>query len=217
MCQRDNHGVLIMSEFAGAAQSMNGALIVNPWNTDEMATALHTALTMKPSTRSGEHAKLFKYVSKYTASNWGTGFVSELKRIGEELSQALSMPKLSLDILLDNLSHERQHKDCCLYDVVFVDYDGVLCHRHRFPDLMKPSEELLRVLDKISNSSKSTTTLIYLMSPRTRTNLDEWFANNSTGTIGLIAEHGCFYKHNSLFKESSIKIISQYKTLIFYV
>ncbi|TIB35094.1 hypothetical protein E3P86_02721 [Wallemia ichthyophaga] len=76
-----NHGVMILSEFAGAAQSFHGARIVNPWNIAEMATAIHEAVTMSAEERAEKHAKLFKYVSKYTSSFWGTSFVSELKRI----------------------------------------------------------------------------------------------------------------------------------------
>lgn len=37
-CQTDNAGVLILSEFAGAAQSLGaGAILVNPWNINDMA------------------------------------------------------------------------------------------------------------------------------------------------------------------------------------
>lgn len=79
--QIDNHGVMILSEFAGAAQSFHGALIVNPWNIAEMANAIHEAVTMPADEREDKHKKLFKYVSKYTSSFWGSSFVNELKRI----------------------------------------------------------------------------------------------------------------------------------------
>eukprot|EP00955_Chlamydomonas_euryale_P063528 358696-Chlamydomonas_euryale.AAC.8 len=39
-CQSDNAGVLVLSEFAGAAQSLGaGAILVNPWNITDMAQA----------------------------------------------------------------------------------------------------------------------------------------------------------------------------------
>ncbi|GAA5892546.1 hypothetical protein JCM8208_005847 [Rhodotorula glutinis] len=79
-CQQQSHGVLILSEFAGAAHSLNGALIVNPWNTAETGEAIHQALTMVPEEREEAHRKLFRYVSQYTASHWGTEFVAELQR-----------------------------------------------------------------------------------------------------------------------------------------
>lgn len=80
-CQQEKNGVLILSEFAGAAQSLNGSIIVNPWNTEEMALALLDALTMPMEKRHVNHEKLFKYVSKYTAAYWGENFVQELERI----------------------------------------------------------------------------------------------------------------------------------------
>jgi trehalose 6-phosphate synthase len=81
--QRKRHGVMILSEFTGAAQSLNGALIVNPWNTEELAGAIHEAVTMSPEQREINFKKLEKYVFKYTSAWWGESFVSELVRISE--------------------------------------------------------------------------------------------------------------------------------------
>ncbi len=81
--QRKRHGVMILSEFAGAAQSLNGALIINPWNTEELAGAIHDAVTMSPEQREINFRKLEKYVFKYTSAWWGESFVSELVRISE--------------------------------------------------------------------------------------------------------------------------------------
>ena len=64
--QKDRHGVMILSEFAGAAQSLNGSLIVNPWNTEELAVSIHDAVTMSAEQRKINYEKLAKYVNKYT-------------------------------------------------------------------------------------------------------------------------------------------------------
>lgn len=42
----DEEGVLVLSEFAGAADELVDAVIVNPYDVDGMAAAMHTALTM---------------------------------------------------------------------------------------------------------------------------------------------------------------------------
>jgi trehalose 6-phosphate synthase len=81
--QRNRHGVMILSEFAGAAQSLNGSLIVNPWNTEELAGAIWEAVTMGEEQREINFRKLEKYVFKYTSSWWGESFVGELERISE--------------------------------------------------------------------------------------------------------------------------------------
>lgn len=79
-CQQKNKGTLILSEFAGAAQSLNGAVIVNPWNIEELSEAIYEGLTMSEEKRTGNFNSMFKYISKYTASYWGGNFVKELSR-----------------------------------------------------------------------------------------------------------------------------------------
>ena len=79
--QRDNHGVMILSEFTGAAQSLTSSLIVNPWNTEELANAIHDAVTMSEEMRATNYRKLEKYVFKYTSAWWGQTFVKELLKV----------------------------------------------------------------------------------------------------------------------------------------
>lgn len=64
--QKDRHGVMMLSEFTGAAQSLNGSIIFNPWNTEELAAALHDAVTMSQAQRTTNYEKLNRYVQKYT-------------------------------------------------------------------------------------------------------------------------------------------------------
>lgn len=65
-CQQKRHGAMILSEFTGAAQSLNGSMVVNPWNTDELANTLHEAVTMSDDQRAANYQKLIKYVNRYT-------------------------------------------------------------------------------------------------------------------------------------------------------
>ena len=64
--QSQRHGVMILSEFTGAAQSLNGSLIVNPWNTEDLAGAIYEAVTMGKEQREVAFGKLNRYVQKYT-------------------------------------------------------------------------------------------------------------------------------------------------------
>ncbi|KAK3066303.1 Trehalose-6-P synthase/phosphatase complex synthase subunit [Teratosphaeriaceae sp. CCFEE 6253] len=74
---------MILSEFAGAAQSLNGSIVVNPWNTEELADALHDAVTMSDEQRALNYEKMARYVNKYTSAWWGESFVAELTKISE--------------------------------------------------------------------------------------------------------------------------------------
>lgn len=66
-CQAERHGVLVLSEFAGCAQSFaSGAVISNPWDIEELADSLHEAVTMPEEEKLRRHENLWNYVHKYT-------------------------------------------------------------------------------------------------------------------------------------------------------
>ena len=90
-CQEGRNGVLILSEFAGAAQSLNGSIIVNPWNTDDLANSIYDSVTMSEEQRSINMGKLLKYVRKFTSQWWGESFVTELTRISAQAERKLKM------------------------------------------------------------------------------------------------------------------------------
>ncbi|CAL0328853.1 unnamed protein product [Lupinus luteus] len=78
-CQEKKKGVLILSEFAGAAQSLGaGAILVNPWNITEVADAIGKALNMPSAEREKRHKHNFLHVKSHTAQEWAATFVSEL-------------------------------------------------------------------------------------------------------------------------------------------
>ena len=94
--QQERHGALVLSEFAGAAQSLNGSILVNPWNTEELAGAIQEAVTQSPEVRALNYAKLDKYVSKFTSAFWGQSFVAELTRISAHGEKKLRLRRASL-------------------------------------------------------------------------------------------------------------------------
>ncbi|KNC98814.1 alpha,alpha-trehalose-phosphate synthase [UDP-forming] 1 [Spizellomyces punctatus DAOM BR117] len=180
--QQDRHGVLILSEFAGAAQSLNGSIIVNPWNTEELAQAIHDAVTMPDDVRKANHQKLYRYVTKYTAAYWGLTFVKELQRVSEQYDPQ-KLPKLPFDVVLSRFSKSQKKK------IIFLDYDGTLTTTHKLPEFAKPSSAVLDALKRLSSRPD---VFVYILSGRSRMHLDLWFSE--TG-VGLSAEHGCFYRH----------------------
>ena len=75
----EDPGVLILSRFAGAAEELTEALIVNPFDPDEIADALHQALTMSKSERRARHDKLFEKICQTTAHTYCRDFLKALK------------------------------------------------------------------------------------------------------------------------------------------
>jgi trehalose 6-phosphate synthase len=77
----ENPGVLILSQFAGAAEHMHDALIVNPYNIEEMADAIEAALRMDLCERRRRHQSLFDAIQKTDVSSWRDAFLAELGKI----------------------------------------------------------------------------------------------------------------------------------------
>ena len=74
-------GVLILSQFAGAAEQMTEALIVNPYSIEETADAIRAALEMNLAERCERHGALFAGVQKHDAAAWSQSFLDHLKRV----------------------------------------------------------------------------------------------------------------------------------------
>ena len=80
----DDPGVLILSQFAGAAESMTSALIVNPYDIGSMADALRTALSMTLEERRDRHAALFETVMTEDVAHWTDDYLATMTRIAEK-------------------------------------------------------------------------------------------------------------------------------------
>ncbi len=72
-------GVLILSKFAGAAESLHQAIIINPYDPDEIAEAIHQALTMPLAERQSRSESLKEIVRTQSAAAWCRQCISHLK------------------------------------------------------------------------------------------------------------------------------------------
>ncbi len=74
----EDPGVLILSKFAGAAEELQEALIVNPYNVDDMANTMQTALKMSPRERRQRHSALLARIKKHDVRFWRKSFLDVL-------------------------------------------------------------------------------------------------------------------------------------------
>ncbi len=75
----EDPGVLILSKFAGAAEDLVEAIAVNPYDTDEVAEALHSALTMPAAERRERYESLLVRVRTNNVTRWRETFLDALK------------------------------------------------------------------------------------------------------------------------------------------
>jgi trehalose 6-phosphate synthase len=74
-------GVLVLSQFAGAAEEMSQALIVNPYNIAETADVIRMAFEMALPERQTRHAALLETVEKNNVVAWCRSFIAQLERV----------------------------------------------------------------------------------------------------------------------------------------
>jgi trehalose 6-phosphate synthase len=71
-------GVLVLSRFAGAADELDGALIVNPYDVEAVAKAMHDGLTMPLDERKERWRRMFERVSQHDIGLWRRRFIDAL-------------------------------------------------------------------------------------------------------------------------------------------
>jgi trehalose 6-phosphate synthase len=77
----EDPGVLILSRFAGAAEQMREALIVNPYDVEEMADTIKIALEMDVQERRERHRALLDGIRTHDTFAWCRSFLTSLENI----------------------------------------------------------------------------------------------------------------------------------------
>ena len=77
----DEQGVLILSRFTGASHELADALIVNPYDTTELAALIHTALTMPAEEKSARMRRMRAVVKENNVFRWAGSLIGELAAI----------------------------------------------------------------------------------------------------------------------------------------
>jgi len=83
-------GVLILSEFAGAARDLADALIINPYDTEQFAEAIRTAVEMPAADRKDRMARMYHQVSENNIYRWAAEFLASLTQSKVVVTKALS-------------------------------------------------------------------------------------------------------------------------------
>ena len=74
----EDPGVLVLSQFAGAAKELDRALIVNPHETDAVASALKRALEMPLAERRERHEPMLAHLLENDISKWAEDYLAAL-------------------------------------------------------------------------------------------------------------------------------------------
>jgi len=183
ICQKENRGPLILSEFSGTAGSLSGALHINPWDTSGVAEAINEALNMTPKQREEQHTKLYKHVVANNVQAWTNNFLKRLMTNLSSFDQSFATPALDRAKLLFQYRQAKKR-------VFMFDYDGTLTPIVKDPQAAIPSDRVIRTLKTLAADPNNS---VWIISGRDQAFLDEWMGHITE--LGLSAEHGSFMRH----------------------
>lgn len=175
----DGDGVLVLSEFAGAAWELPEALQVNPYDVDGSAELYYRALEMPVEERRARLAPLRTRVHTFDVHRWVASFLEQLADVTPE--GARSGPTAGGAAARRALDQRLAETDSLL---LLLDYDGTLVPFTPTPELARPDRQVLTLLRALAARPD---TEVHLVSGRPQDVLQGWLGDLP---IWLHAEHG---------------------------
>lgn len=175
-CQEEGDGVLILSEFAGAAEELYSALKVNPYDIHSMTESLKIALHMPKKEKKERMFHMRERVLDFDATYWANQFMGSLA--------SLEQQEITTHPFNEVLTQSKAHLGKSPNSAIFLDYDGTLRGFKDNPDQAFPDPELENILDQLERDYDG---MVFITSGRSAHDLKLWLGHRM---IHLIAEHG---------------------------
>jgi len=177
-------GTIVLSEFAGAAQELFDALVVNPYDVDAVADAIHLGLeltkgdSLDKDSRWEATARMRTVVLQNDAAAWARHNLQELSTdtmAGRRPSLARSTTSILNFTALDFSAKSEGRK------AIFLNYDG--CFKDK-----QPEEYSEAYMSQMSAFSDREDLSLFIISGLTKDLVDKYFGRYENFT--LVAEHG---------------------------
>lgn len=178
-------GVLLLSEFAGAAHHLPHATLINPLDIEGMAKDIEMALKMPVVEKNLKALKMKPLIEKLDSPLWAAEFLEKLEQnaqLNHPSKQKLVLNPNERKNLIARMTQSQKQ-------ILFLDYDGTLQDIASLPLKAAPDPLLLSLLEELS---KVPSIEVHLVSGRDAKTLESWFGHLP---IYLSAEHG--YEHKS--------------------
>jgi trehalose 6-phosphate synthase/phosphatase len=182
--QRGGEGILVLSEFAGAAQELGEALRINPYDEDGTAEVIVRALEMPFERRRERMNAMFERIRRDDAVAWSERFLASLRSattVGRAAS-AMERPEPDPRRLVASFEAARERH-------ILLDYDGTLVPLTQRPSDAVPEPTIRDVLRRLVTTPGTTVALI---SGRPRSDIERWFGD--IDGVWLAAEHGALVR-----------------------
>ncbi|MEZ5967380.1 MAG: bifunctional alpha,alpha-trehalose-phosphate synthase (UDP-forming)/trehalose-phosphatase [Planctomycetota bacterium] len=185
LCQRDLKGILLLSEFAGAAHMLSGAILVNPFDLDRTAVALDEALHMPETERRERMSAMQRRIEGNGCRQWAERCLAEVEAAAAQRRAEMQR------CVLDERTFVRMRDESTVARTrhLFLDYDGTLREIVSSPSMARPSDALRQLLTGLADAPG---TAVHVVTGRDRQTIGEWLGDLP---IHLCAEHGYAVRH----------------------
>jgi len=179
----DEEGVLVLSEFAGAAAELAGSIVVNPYDLDGVAQAIAQALEMPEEERRDRMRSLRARVQDHDVPRWARHFRGLLAAEHERATRrrAGDRSRGATPVAIAETALRRRPPLALI-----LDYDGTLVPFHDRPDDARPDDEILQLLARLSATPE---VVVHVSTGRRRAEMERWLGHLP---IGIHAEHGAW-------------------------
>jgi len=145
----DQRGVLVLSEFTGAAEELHGALMVNPHDIDGMKSQIAAAISMPITEQRRRMRRLRRRVMEDDVAKWSKSYLAALADIASTKPELVDTPPSGtlgneLRETLDALSEASGRV------LIASDFDGVLAPLVDDPSTSRPSQRAIQALERIA-------------------------------------------------------------------
>ncbi len=195
---QDKKGVLILSEFTGAAKELNESIVINPYNIEEIANAIEEALNLPEPEQIRCNQAMQQRLQRYNVTFWANDFVNQLHEMYRMSVSSLKKKKFTSQIQHDILERYRDAK----HRIVVTNYDRVLVPFSGEFNSVEPTEFLKKIIAEITGNEN---TDLVINSGRSRKYLDKWLGDLD---INMTAEHGTWVKDADTNKWTLMKKVS---------
>jgi trehalose 6-phosphate synthase/phosphatase len=176
--QRENHGMVVLSEMAGAAMELSEAIMVNPNNTPQVAGAIREALEMDPGEKRKRIEAMQERIGRYDVIRWAGDFVDSLEEVRrQQREDACAEPGEEDRSELLRTCRESESR------LILLNYDGTLVPPGRDLEQVRPDGDMLELLRRLRDAPGSQ---LVLYSGRRRESMDDLFGEE----FSLVAEAG---------------------------
>ena len=197
----DEDGVLVLSEFAGAASELAEAIHVNPYDVPGLADAYYRALEMSPAERRTRMRALRRRVMRFDVQRWSRLFLDTLGRERGEGIGADNGQRLSRSWIRDLVSRMRDARPL----VLVLHYDGTLMPYTATPELAHPDPQLLSLLEALAARREVE---VHVMSGRQRGEIERWLGHLP---LHLHAEHGLWVRPRGEGGRETVEVETAWK------